>query len=366
MSLVDRHHCATCSCAAATTEAPTISYLGWSGQGNLGDDAIHDALASALPNLVLERQSLRAREIAASVLANQRLRRHEPLLLGGGTVIGRKNWRLPLRVHMALTSTRPLFMIGAGVEDPVFQGRHSFSSDGELSRWVPLLGEFDRVTVRGPRSARLLGDVGVEAEVVGDPALLWARPPYEVEPGLMAVNLGYGSDLWSNSQVTVLKEIAPAIRRYYEAGWRFRFLIANLEDAQWSRFCVALAQLPPESYEEIVAVRPEVFLASVASCELIVGQRLHALVLAAAAGVPGIMLEYQPKCRDFMESIDSGERSFRTDHLTAGQLIEALDDLTASRVRAAATLDGAVAEHRRRLSFEVSRIASHLGIEVAP
>jgi len=366
MSLVDRHHCATCSCAEHTVHAPKVGYLGWSGQGNLGDDAIHDALASALPHLTLERQSLRAREIAASVVAGPRVRRHEPLLLGGGTVIGRKNWRLPLRFHMALTSTRPLFMIGAGVEDPVFQGRHSFSSDGELARWVPLLREFDRVTVRGPRSARLLGDVGVEAEIVGDPALLWSRPELEVEPGLMAVNLGYGSDLWSNSQVTVLKEIAPAIRRYYEAGWRFRFLIANLEDAQWSRFCIALAQLPPESYEEVVAVRPEVFLASVASCELIVGQRLHALVLAAAAGVPGIMLEYQPKCRDFMESIECSERSFRTDHLSAGQLIEALDELSSSRTVAAMKLECAVAEHRRRLSVEVSRLASQIGIEVAP
>ena len=103
-----------------------------------------------------------------------------------------------------------------------------------------------------------------------------------------------------------------------------------------------------------------------ASCELIVGQRLHALVLAAAAGVPGIMLEYQPKCRDFMESIECSERSFRTDHLSAGQLIEALDELSSSRTVAAMKLECAVAEHRRRLSVEVSRLASQIGIEVAP
>jgi len=358
MSLVDHHHCATCTCSP-TGERTTVSYLGWANRGNMGDDAIRHALQAVLPQLELIPLPLTMRGF--SQLATDRSRRrvrNTHLLLGGGTTIGRRNWRVPLLANLTVTGRRPLLMVGAGVEDPSFQGRHSFSAGGELKRWVPVLREFDRVTVRGPRSARLLADVGVEATVVGDPALLLGAPLAEMEPGLLGVNLGYGSDLWSHSQITVLKEVAPALRRLHRAGWRFRFLVANLEDAQWTRFCVALAQLPPGSFEEVVAVRPEVFLEAVAPCHLVLGQRLHAVILAAAAGVPSVMLEYQPKCRDLMESLGAKERSFRTDRLQADVLFRALEDLGDHRARAAVELAGRVEEYRVRLRAEIDRVAT--------
>jgi polysaccharide pyruvyl transferase WcaK-like protein len=326
----------------------------------MGDDAIRSALEAVLPGLDLVPLPLTLRA-APKVAPRARRLRESHLLLGGGTTVGRRNWRLPLLANLSLVGRRPLLMLGAGVEDPVFQGRHSFSSGGELRRWVPLLREFDRVTVRGPRSARLLWDAGVEAAVVGDPALLLRPPLVEVETGLLGVNLGYGSDLWSHSQLTVLKEVAPVLRHLARAGWRFRFLIANLEDAQWTRFCVALAQLPSGSYEEVIAVRPEVYLAAVAPCELLVGQRLHAVVLAAAAGVPSVMLEYQPKCRDFMESIGAVERSLRTDRLRARALLEVVETLAADRLAAALDLTERVDGYRNRLGAEVERVAAVIG-----
>jgi len=357
MSLVDHHHCTTCTCDLSH-ERFSVGYLGWSHRGNLGDDAILDAVTRALPEMDLVPLPLTMKEFGRMASRQTRRRlRHAHLLLGGGTVIGRRNWRLPMMANLSLTSRRPLLMIGAGVEDPVFQGRHSFSSGSELGRWVPLLREFDRVTVRGPRSARLLADAGVEATVVGDPALLLSTPSVPFEPGLLGVNLGYGSDLWSNSQITVLKEVAPALRRFQAEGWRLRFLVANLEDAQWTRFTIALAQLPPQSYEVVTSVRPEVFLAQVASCEMLLGQRLHAVVLAAAAGVPSVMLEYQPKCRDFMESVAGGERSLRTDKVRAGELYESLWSLASHRESVAQELDERVQDYRNRLEAEVVRMA---------
>ena len=358
MSLVDHHHCATCTCTFGTGVRTSIGYLGWSNHGNMGDDAIRGALEAVLPDLDLVPLPLTLRGFSRLAQGPRRRLRQSHLLLGGGTTIGRRNWRLPLMANLSVIGRRPLLMIGAGVEDPAFQGRHSFSSGGELRRWVPLLREFDRVTVRGPRSARLLAEVGVEASVVGDPALLLRPPMVEAQPGLLGINLGYGSDLWSHSQITVLKEVAPALRRLQRAGWRFRFLVANLEDAQWTRFCIALAQLPPGSYEEVTAVRPDVYLAAVAPCELLVGQRLHAVVLAAAAGVPAVMLEYQPKCRDFMESIGAASRSLRTDRLRADQLHQVVDALSADRVPVALDLAQRVDGYRARLGAEVERMAA--------
>ncbi len=91
------------------------------------------------------------------------------LLLGGGTVVGRRIWRLHLHQALALSARVPPHMIGVGVEDPRFRPGRPPVRREKLSRWRPLLGRFERVTVRGPRSWALLTDAGVDPRVVGDP-----------------------------------------------------------------------------------------------------------------------------------------------------------------------------------------------------
>ena len=52
-----------------------------------------------------------------------------------------------------------------------------------------------------------------------------------------------------------------------------------------------------------------------------VNLKLHAGFLAAAANVPLVSLEYQPKCRDFAASIGWEEFVIRTDRLQTGRLL---------------------------------------------
>ncbi|HEY2056964.1 MAG TPA: hypothetical protein VGH57_01225, partial [Amycolatopsis sp.] len=92
-------------------------------------------------------------------------------------------------------------------------------------------------------------------------------------------------------------------------------------------------------------------------------ERLHALVLAAAAAVPMAGLEYQPKCADFLASIGTADRSVRTDEVTAQILREHVDELAARRPAESARLLGEVDLLRGRLSTELARIRS--GAEVA-
>jgi polysaccharide pyruvyl transferase WcaK-like protein len=60
-----------------------------------------------------------------------------------------------------------------------------------------------------------------------------------------------------------------------------------------------------------------------ASAELVVGERLHAAVLAAAVGTPFVAVEYQPKLGDFAASVGAGSALVRTDQLTPETLAEA-------------------------------------------
>jgi polysaccharide pyruvyl transferase WcaK-like protein len=78
---------------------------------------------------------------------------------------------------------------------------------------------------------------------------------------------------------------------------------------------------------------------------VVVGERLHACVLAAAAGRPFVAVEYRPKVRDFTESVAMDDYLIRSDELSAGRLVELVSDLndTPEEMRMA------VANYRQRL-----------------
>jgi len=320
-----------------------LLYLGWVGKGNLGDEALAQAVVGSLGVPTTAVSPLRAEWGArAARLASTGAHRH--LMLGGGTTIGRLPWRRALRLH-SLTTARahPWLMLGAGVEDPRFAGRNSGSEQDELRRWLPLLRHFDAVTVRGPRSAQLLGDLGVEPLVVGDPALLLRPPPGDVgrapgDPELVGVNVGFGDDLWGHNQGRVEQELAALVAWLVSTGRRVRLLEVNPEDrpAVQRVRSAALSRCGGPAHAAVELCAPATvadYLRLAGECTLVVGERLHSVVLAAAAGTPVISLEYQPKCRDFMESLHAGERCLRVDQLRPGELVHlvggVLDDAPA-------------------------------------
>jgi polysaccharide pyruvyl transferase WcaK-like protein len=96
-----------------------------------------------------------------------------------------------------------------------------------------------------------------------------------------------------------------------------------------------------------------------AAADLVVAERLHAAVLAAAVGTPFVGLEYRPKVADFAASVGMSDRVLRTDDL------DGLDELVAATL---ADADGVVdamapkvAEYRRRLTAASERLRSQMG-----
>ncbi|MGA7227974.1 MAG: polysaccharide pyruvyl transferase family protein, partial [Acidimicrobiia bacterium] len=55
---------------------------------------------------------------------------------------------------------------------------------------------------------------------------------------------------------------------------------------------------------------------------LVVGERLHACVLAAASGRPFVGIEYRPKVADFADSVGMSEFVTRSDQLSGDRLVE--------------------------------------------
>ncbi len=312
-----------------------FAYIGWTGHNNLGDDAIAVALREALAPAHMVDVPLYPRDIARSLGSStrQNLRGAYPLL-GGGTVIGRANWRLHVNTAFAFTATRPAFMIGAGVEDPRFVGKHSFSKHGEMAKWAKTLSPFDRVTVRGPQSAKLLGDIDIDCEVVGDPALLLniSEAPTTGQSFRPAVgfSLGYGDDLWGHDHDRVIRHAAASMCQLAQQGLTIKLLVVNPGDHQFAVKAQFLSGLDSQRCEIVNAFTVDTFVPAVQSCSLIVAERLHAGILAIAAGVPCVMLEYQPKCADFMASINRDDFCLRTDHVHSAMIASRITEIMAN------------------------------------
>jgi polysaccharide pyruvyl transferase WcaK-like protein len=179
----------------------------------------------------------------------------------------------------------------------------------EVAAWRPLLGEFDRIRVRGPLSQATVTSMGLEADVVGDPALALpdqSSGPVDGTPptgrARVGVNFGVTDDLWGGDHVEL---IATTVQdRVHLVDVAAECARAGTPVAGPN--AVGLAELDEALHR----------------CTIVLGEKLHALVLAARLGIPTLALEYRPKCRDFQLSIGRGEQVLRTSDVTVDSLVD--------------------------------------------
>jgi polysaccharide pyruvyl transferase WcaK-like protein len=217
----------------------------------------------------------------------------------------------------------------------------------DLLQWRPLLLRFDRITVRGPRSKELLQSVDLDAEVVGDPALMLPAPARTEPRDVIGLNVSEPEDAWGGSLRQARAELLAALKEVARRHQtEFRFVVYNPSDypvASW--FAGELG-----TRATIVAPRNGAAAQrAVAGCQIFVGERLHSLVMAASAGVPTLALEYRPKCLDFQSSIGLESLSIRTDQLNRGLVVDAIDYALEERSRLSASMTVKIVELRTRL-----------------
>jgi len=90
--------------------------------------------------------------------------------------------------------------------------------------------------------------------------------------------------------------------------------------------------------------------------DVFVGEKLHSVILAMCAHTPGVMLEYRPKCRDFMMSMGLGELNIKTDEITGGSISDRVEALYASLDSEQEKLHGRGMLYKKRLVSEAESI----------
>lgn len=299
-------------------------YVGWVGYDNLGDEAMLEAIRRLMPWAEVEVSGM-PREL---------------LLLGGGTLINRKTYLGWLGERDSPRIERAV--VGTGVADPSYWGLTE-----PIEGWLRWLSSCVYVGVRGPRSEAILREWGHDGplEICGDPALLLESAGSARVEGRVVISPAWtDGELWGKSDTAVMETLAEATEMWLSEGRDVRFLSCNPADDRpifEIMRAAGHADLPyTAGYLDL-----EDALDALASADLVVGERLHAAVLAAAVGSPFVSLEYRPKLADFAASVGAEAALVRTDTLSLDTLAQAAE----AAIQVAPTVADRVETYRSRL-----------------
>lgn len=312
---------------ALSSARPVVRYVGWTGHQNLGDEAMLAAVRTLMPWAEIDPSA------------------EDPdlLMLGGGTLFNANGGYLS-HVERLDSPYIDRVVFGTGVRSPSYWGVTE-----PVERWWDILDSSLAVTVRGPDSERHLRRFGYEGQVdvIGDPALALERPDNveRVAGRVVVCHVYTGGRCWGGDDLAVFDRLAQTIARLTAEGREVVIMTAYPGDDRWAMSIMRDAGHPHLSYVPGYADL-DATLELLSSSDLVIGERLHGAVLAAAVGTPFVAVEYRPKLRDFARSIGREDDVVRTDEME--RLDEVVDAVIADRDRIAEEIGAAVDDLRGR------------------
>ena len=294
-----------------------LTYIGWLGHGNLGDEALFQ-----INQKVFDKYQL---------IPDTEEQHSKITLFGGGTLL--PNW------PCFIMPNKYNFAFGVGVKDPRFWREFSPFTIKQIKRF-----KFRFLGVRGFESKRILEKWGIASKVIGDPCLLYECKPLKRNARRTIVNVDFTPELWGSDQQRVFntitnfckilkKDSSPILLPLWKESIPYVRQISHATDIpifkHWS------------NVDEVLRL--------LASSWLLIGEKLHSLVLSAATYTPFITLEYDPKCRDFVETLGMEKYILRTNEVTVRKLKMLWQDASGNWDRLHGSLIASVTEYRKKL-----------------
>jgi polysaccharide pyruvyl transferase WcaK-like protein len=281
---------------------------GFHGRGNLGDDALFAAARKIFAHCSFVEFSGKPAVTPLRLLYPS----GQPAILAGGTLINRDpGWLEVVREYSRVGNGLSVFGTGVASRD-FWAGRDGWTD--QLGEWVPILRACRYVGVRGPLSAQALKAEGIEAEVLGDPALALADESINrislASPPSLGLSIATKGAMWGD-KADIQMKVAELAQKARTNGWDVHWFVLHAADLGPTRELAERTATARHIHQTYTDYRE--YMNLVRPLTAFVGMKLHAVVLAICAYVPSIMLEYRPKCRDFMLSIGQGDVSFRVD-----------------------------------------------------
>lgn len=352
---------------------PKIVISGYYGFNNLGDEAVLFSilrnLRSAQPDLKVTVLSQEPEKTARSYGVQgvnrwkireiwQALRESELLISGGGSLLQDVTSSRSVLYYLSIVLLakilgKKVFFYAQGV-GPLTRGMSKRFVNG-------VVNQVDLVTVRDEASKKLLLELGVtkpDILVKTDAVLGLYEKEMDKKQGLKylqknGVQLGEGEPPiigisvrdWHNLQ-GYKKAVATVGDQLARKGYQIVFLPFHFpDDIPPSREIANMME------EEAVVIRDQLgvteMLGCLSSMHLLVGMRLHSLIMANVMGVPTVGISYDPKVEAYMKSVEQP---------IAGR-VETLDpEVLASEVRE-------ILARREEVVAQLNEIVSALRVE---
>ena len=303
---------------------------------NMGDEALYK-----IDQDIFAKYPFRFSRITSPL----RQKHSQTTLIGGGTC-------LP-SIATIMRPTKYAYVFGAGVLDSVFHGPF----EPELIDRFKLIN-FRLIGVRGNISKALLGDWGIDSEVIGDPCLsLKPTKVLEKRSNRIAINVGAGFSKSSwGSRDRVLKELSKVCSVLKNRGYEvvlIPFWKNNIQDVESLSEKVGVSIF--KEWQDIEAT-----LNLISNCKIFIGEKLHSLVFSAAANTPFIGLAYAPEHFDFADSVGFSKFIIPTTEITNEKITDLFNDLIGNYETIQGKLASRVNEYREKQSKFADRIRSDL------
>ena len=178
------------------------------------------------------------------------------------------------------------------------------------------------ISVRDENSALDLVDMGIPQErihVTVDPCLAWQYRSVPI-PLPSGAKIGFSVRHWSGADKKVFADVADGL---VKKGYQVVFLPFHWpQDRDFSLEIIETMEHQSQAFLVDQCLSPQTMMATIRQMDMMVSMRLHGLIMAAATGVPGVAISYDPKVTSFAHGLDM-------------PLVEDLASMTAAEILAA-------------------------------
>jgi len=338
-----------------TTPKKTISVLGSYGEGNVGDEAILDGILKEIRKLNADTQIIvfshnpkETMELHEDVLAYpplpagvksfflqtlsgqlQRsmyaLKSSKDIIIGGGGIFydhGFSTGKNPVQVwHTRVNTIKRL-----GKEYRLYAVGVSALRNSASTKWMKDIAEgASQVDVRDAASKNNLESIGVTRDIgiVDDPALQLEAPKHEMNSKKIGISVRrwYLNDPKKQEQLKkTLAELLEALASKQYQIVLIPFSIGNDDDRTFMEEIISLTNTQAAISDQPHTVSSR--MKEIASCDILIGMRLHSIIFAHLTGTPFIALGYAEKVNELTRKLDAQERYVDLENLSAEKILK--------------------------------------------
>ncbi len=302
-------------------------YIGCLGQGNLGDEAVYFAIQELIKERIYLYPISYTKPSSGKYWRRRLFKAPELIILGGGTIIKKKNTESYLKLfseyHKKFPSAK-LVVFGSGVADPNLAAKIGFPTDAE--QWTEILNKSKFIAVRGDLSKSILSNdwrVIPEINILHDPALYFKRN--EIKKKLKEKRIGINfcniiGRIYGLDQNSIEVFAVELVTKLITDGWKVYLYPTAKSDIPYMT-AVLGEELKYKIHKYHNYENLDRSLNFLESLDVFIGQRLHSIIFAANVYTPFHAIEYESKTSDFLESLGLSDGSTRTDNINVNAVM---------------------------------------------